>query len=440
LLASAGFSPAPAEVQPPSLDLPSAIRLAREGNPAIRRSAADADAARAAKREAKLQRLPVVTAREIAVRTTSPADAFGLELQQERFSFPAFTAGDPNDPDALDNFTTQLEVRMPLFTGGALSAGIRQASRMADAAEALERHTVRAVELGVTEAYLDVLLASRFVALAEEARATTARHVADAEAFFETGMIVESDLLRAKVQLARMEENLVRARNGEQVARAGLNRAMGVEQGRTFSLGEPAPTADPPLGTLDEALARAKETRADLFAGERQVDAAKAAVSHARAGYLPVIGIAARWDWNDDRLFGTHGDNYSLLARAEWDVWNFGLTRARVTRGKSAHRAAIETQRDRAGAVELEVRRAWHGVEEARARRAAAAGAVEAAERAHAIVEDRFRQGIAKLTDLLDAETTAHEERVRDAQARNDLEMAVRTLSFAIGGEPVEVD
>jgi outer membrane protein TolC len=377
VLVSAGSHlPAAAAETPPALDLPSAIRLAREGNPSIRRSSADAGAARAAKREAKLQRLPVVTAREIAVRTTSPADVFGLELQQERFSFPAFTAGNPNDPDALDNFTTELEVRLPLFTGGALSAGIRQASRMADAAAAIERHTTRAVELGVTEAYLGVLLAGRFVALAEEARATTARHVADADAFFETGMIVESDLLRAKVQLARMEENLVRARNGERIARAGLNHAMGVEQGRAFTLLEPAPASDPMLSNLDEALARAKETRADLFAGERQVEAAKAAVSQARAGYLPAIGIAARWDWNDDRPFGTNGDNYSLVARAEWDVWNFGLTRARVTRGKNAHLAAIETQRDRAGAVELDVRRAWHGVEEARARRAATAGAV----------------------------------------------------------------
>ena len=420
-----------------ALDLPGAVRLAREHNPMVRGSEANANAAHAAKREAWLHRLPAVVARETAVRTNSPADAFGLQLMQERFSFPAFTAGDPNDPDPLNNYTTEFEVSMPVFTGGALSAGIRQAGRMADAADAVRTHTARAVDLGVTEAYLGTRLAGRFLSLAERARETTAKHVEQAQAFFDTGMIVESDLLLAKVQLARMDENLVRARNGERLARAGLNRAMGVDQSSEFTLAEPPPAAAPEVVTLEEALTRAVANRADLRAADRQVDAMQAGVTRARADYLPQIGVAARWDWNDDRIFGDHGDSYALVARAEWSVWNWGLTRARVTRSKSEHAAAAEARRDRHDQVEFEVRRSWQAVEEARARRAATTSAIGAAERALSILEDRFGQGIAKITDLLDAETIAHEQRVRDAQAQNDLEMAIRTLSFTIGDEPV---
>jgi outer membrane protein TolC len=337
----------------------------------------------------------------------------------------------------LNNYTTEFEVSMPLFTGGALSAGIRQAARSADAADAVETHTARAVDLGVTEAYLGARLAGRFLELAERARATTAKHVDQAQAFFDTGMIVESDLLLARVQLARMDENLVRARNGERLARAGLNRAMGVDQSSEFTLADPPAATAPEVATLEEALTRALANRADLRAADKQVDAMQAGVTRARADYLPQLGVAARWDWNDDKIFGDHGDSYALVARAEWNVWNWGLTRARVTRSKGEHAAAVEARRDRRDQVEFEVRRSWQAVEEARSRCAVTTSAITAAERALTILEDRFGQGVAKITDLLDAETIAHEQRVRDAQAQNDLEMAIRTLSFTIGEEPV---
>ncbi|MBD3163388.1 MAG: hypothetical protein GF346_12965 [Candidatus Eisenbacteria bacterium] len=44
---------------------------------------------------------------------------------------------------------------------------------------------------------------------------------------------------------------------------------------------------------------------------------------------------------------------------------------------------------------------------------------------------------MAKTTDLLDAETLAHETRVRETQALFDLQSAIRTLWFATGSSPV---
>jgi outer membrane protein TolC len=419
------------------LRLKDAVELARSQNPMIRESEANREAARAARREAWLYRLPAVTARETFVRTNSPADVFGMQLMQERFSFPAFTQSDPNDPDLFNNYQTQLEARLPIFTGGALSGGIRQASRMADAADAVRGHTVRAVDLGVTQAYVGTLLADRFVALAEKARETTARHVEKAQAFYDVGFIVESDLLQARVQLARMEENLVRARNGERLARAGLNRAMGVNQTLDFTLEEPSALAAESPTSLDEALAEATRNRLDLRAADRRVEAMRAGVTRARGEYFPQLGVAGRLDWNDDSAFGDHGDSYTLMARAEWNVWNWGQTQARVARSKHEAKVASEARRAYADQVEFEARQAWQAVEEARARCAVTGDAVGAAERALSILEDRFAQGVARMTDLLDMETMAHEARVRDAQAKSDLQIALRTLAFATGGDPV---
>lgn len=419
------------------LSLLEAVALARENSPEIGRSAALSAAAAQARREARLTQLPTFEIAETAVRTDSPADVFGLQLMQERFSFPAFTSTDPNDPEALDNFTTEFRASLPLFTGGKIRSGIRQASRMAEAAADMEAHTRYAVELSVTEAYLGVLLSARFVELSERARETTARHVDQAQAFFDTGAIVESDLLQARVQMARMEEDVIRARNQAALARAGLNRAMGVAQDRKFVLVDAAPPADSAAADLSSALSRALDERRDLAAVREQADAAGSAVGQARADYWPQIGLAARYVLNDDRIFGGNGDSYTLAAQAQWNVWNWGRTQARVSRSRSEHKAAEEAARSYSQQVEFEVRRAWQNVGEARARHTVSLQGVRAAERALTILEDRFSQGVARVTDVLDAETLAHESRIREAQAMTDLQVAIRSLYFAAGQSPI---
>jgi len=54
-----------------------------------------------------------------------------------------------------------------------------------------------------------------------------------------------------------------------------------------------------------------------------------------------------------------------------------------------------------------------------------------------AILEDRFSQGVERVTELLDAETLAHEARVRETQAYFDMQSAIRTVRFATGQNPV---
>jgi len=420
-----------------SLSLGDAVALARKNNPAVLQSEAKRWAAESALRAARRSRFPAVEAREVAIRTDSPADAFGLQLMQERFSFQSFMVTDPNDPATLNNFTTELEASMPLFTGGRLSGGIRQAAQMAEAASSVQEHTVSAVVLGVTGAYLNAELADSAAALARKARDTTRKHVEQAQAFFESGMMVESDLLQAKVQLARMEEGVITAENNARLARAGLNRALGLDQARQWRLQPVPPAPGLPAGSLSEAVRLGLMQRADLDAARRGLGAAEAGIAVAWGAMLPELGISAKVSWNDEQLFGTSGSSTTLMAAARWRIWDWGAGLAGLSRSRAERTAAREAERDMEQQIEFEVRQAWQGVEEARARSQVAAQAVESAERSLSILEERFSQGVTRVTEVLDAETVLQEARLRDLQARFDLQRAVRTLHFATGQTPV---
>lgn len=429
----------------PRLTLPAAVDTALQHSPQLLQAQAQREQAAAGKREAQALRLPSLQVREIALRTDAPADAFGLQLMQERFDFPAFTQSNPNDPTTLNNYATEFEATWPVFTGGRVMAGIGQAGQMAKAAAAVSGHTGQAIALATASAYMDAVLAQRAVELAQKARDTTAKHVDQAQAFFDTGMMVESDLLQARVHLAHMEQTLISARNGALLARAGLFRVMGIAQDSDYELDadyEPDADVAPALAALDsltlpDALAEARQRRQDVHAVAAQVEAARLGVRRARGEYLPEIVLVGKYALNADNVFGRDGDSTTLMAMARWNLWNWGQTGARVSGARSAHVAAQQAQRAHDQQVEFEVRQAWQQVAESRARWNVARGAVTQAERALDILESRFAQGVTRVTDLLDAETMLDDARVRELNAGFDLRRAARTLAFTVGQSPV---
>jgi len=419
------------------LTLRAAVEAALRNSPAVLQSRAQRDAAGAARGETRSLRLPHVQIREIAVHTDAPADAFGLTLMQERFSLSEFSSSDPNHPDPVNNFATEFEATWPIFVGGRVMAGVNQAKEMATAADAGYGHMRESVALATASAYMDALLAERSVELARRAYATTARHVAQAQDFFDNGMIVESDLLLARVQLARMEENVIAADNGVKITRARLFQWMGVDQASGYALDPDVGTINVPAATTDEAVAGALARRHDVRAAEAQLRAAQSGIGGARGGYWPELALIGRYSLNDDKLFGSNGESYALMAVARWNVLDWGQTHAQVSGAKARYAVAEEAQRAQRQAAEFEVRQATLQADEARARHDVAVGAVGQAERALHIVEDRFNQGVVRMADVLDAETALDDARVRELNARFDALRALRTLAFATGLPPV---
>jgi outer membrane protein TolC len=83
--------------------------------------------------------------------------------------------------------------------------------------------------------------------------------------------------------------------------------------------------------------------------------------------------------------------------------------------------------------VELEVRTAFHELKAAAKRIEQAGLAVELAGASLVMVEDRYREGLTQLVELMEAETALTSARTREVQARRDLLLADATLKLAIG-------
>jgi len=429
LLLSIAAVPAAAAAE---LTLAEAIQTALESNLAVQSAAERAQAAAERARQAKAYRLPQLDLSEIYSYTDNPAEVFAFQLNQERFSFDDFVMSDPNTPDPLSTFITRLELMLPIYTGGQLGTRVDQAGYMATAEELRWQHTRQQVVFDTVTAVTNLAKAREQVGLLTKARATTSRHTELAGSYAEQGLILQAEVLKARVFLAEMDELLAQAEIGARLAEAALNFQMGTDQSIPREL---APLEPPPAtpGELDDWRAAAVARRRDLEAARRELDAGRLEERTAKPWYLPEIAASARYDLYDDTIFGSNGGSGSVMAFARLDLYSGGKESA--GREAARHDAAAwghDIRRFEEG-VQLEVQQAWYDLHTAQARLATAADSLQAAREALRIREHRFTQGLDKMIDLLDAETAVRETELRELVARYDVSLSSYRLLFVSG-------
>jgi len=415
-----------------TLTVDDAIESALAASPAVQAAAARAEAGGERAKQASGHRWGRLDLAETFNYTNNPAETFALTLNQGRFDFDEFFSSDPNNPAALSTWMTTLDLTLPIYTGGQIGARVQQAETMAGAGHETWRHTSEQVAFDTATAFVNLAKARENVELLGKARNTTAEHVKLAESYAEQGFILDADVLDARVYLSEMEDLLEQAKNGARLAEAALNFHMGADQAIPRDL---APLPPPTMisGELDEWVNAAVDRRHDLAAARQQVAAGKLETKVARSSYLPEVAVVGRYGLYDDTIFGANGHSGTVMAVAKINLFG-GIA------GSKAHKAAeldtvsfeADIRRFEEG-VQLEVRQAWQDLDTARARYTTARDALAAANESLRVREHRFKQGLDKMLDLLDAETALREAETRELVARYDVMLSTTRLLFVSG-------
>ncbi len=425
----AAFAP----VHAAELTLDDAVAIALKQSRPLAAATEGVAAAEATIGEANSWKVPHVELSETYTRTTNPVYVFMNLLGQESFGPANFDPNFLNRPPALGNFNTKVAVSQPLYAGGKIQAGAAAASYVADAAKADRERTRQGVVHSVVEAYSGAILAAQVLKVAEEGLATVKAHVKLVGDLREAGMVTESDVLQARVHQSEVEEQVVQARAAVAVARAGLNLALGRPLDTAFDLPAEIAPREAPAASLDALTAAATAQRSDLKAMDRRVEAAGAMVKAARAGVLPEVGVTGQYEMNKETFVGKDGSNWSVFVGAKWSAFDGGAARARTLRARAEQRAATQMNALLHDAAGLEVRQAWYALEAAQQRVVIATGAVAQARAALAQVEDRYKEGLATIVELMGAQTALSAARTREVAARRDVLLGRATLDLATG-------
>ena len=298
-------SQAPPEASP--LSLQQAASIALEKNPLRKAAQADTKAASAGVREAQSFLMPRLTFSELATRGNDPVYVFGSKLRQQRFTTNDFAPNELNTPLPFGNFSTRFGGTWNLFDSFASWHGVSRAKEMNTASTHQLERTDQEILFRVVQAYYGVLFAAKQLEVSDQAEKTAKSIMDRSQARYESGVVVESDLLSAKVRMASREQELIRARNNLELARAQLNTAMGVPADALYQPGDPLaePTlAVPSLGEMEQ---KALTSRPDLKRIESEQSAQQLSVSIAKSSFGPRLNAFAGWEIDNPTLLAGGG-------------------------------------------------------------------------------------------------------------------------------------
>jgi TolC family type I secretion outer membrane protein len=414
------------------LTLDHAVETALKNNPGLKAADSQVDAAQAGVVKSRSGFLPKVTFSETWSKTDNPMMALGTKLNQEIVAPMDFAPDAINHPDPISNYNTRLAVMQPLWNGGKEYLGLKQAGLAREAAAMDRNRTRQETVFNVVKAYYGLLLAKEYHRVAQQSLETSEANVKLAELRFKAGAVLQSDLLRAKVQLAEVREMAFRAGNGVKLAAANLNFAMGVPQGAEYDV-EGALAVQEQQTNLDNMLTEALSLRPDLVSMDRNRKNAEANVRQARTDYVPSLNLMGQVDWNSDRIAGSDAKSWAVMAVLQWNLFDGLVTTSRVREASAnAERARALEEQMRSG-VQLQVRQAYYNLAASQERITATASSVQEAEEGLRTVQKRYEVGMTTFVDVLGAENALIRSRTNALQALYDNNIAAAELKLATG-------
>lgn len=376
--------------------LEAAWRVAAARNQTLAAAAAEVQAAQAGERAARDARWPSIEA-EASYTHLGQAP----ELQVITPSL-AFRSG----PIFKDNqyVSGTVQMRVPLYSGGAIRAGVAAARDGFTGATATQRATAEDVRLEVAQAYVAVLRSHRQLRVADAGVKSLAAHLHDVEAMFQRQTVAKSDLLAAEVALANARSAQLNAQDAVAVSQEEYNRLLGEPLDRVVHLDPVLPTLSVDDLPLEALVRRALVNRGEVHALAAQASALAARARVAGASRLPHLAALGGYTHLDNQILNR--ENFSSVGVGfTWKLFDGGAAANEADALRARSRAERRRLADLRSRIALQVHADWLALGAARERVSASRAATAQAAENLRISRQLYKAGLASNTQVLQAVT-----------------------------------
>ncbi|MGE4586800.1 MAG: TolC family protein [Mangrovibacterium sp.] len=396
------------------LSLEEALSLAAKNNLSVKRAGAAEQAARAGYRISNAVFLPGLSVSYTGSSTNDPLAVFGYKLKQETATQADFDPELLNNPGSRENFNTRIELQQPLLNLDGIYA--RKAAKSEYEARKFQaNYTGRYIRYEVKKAYYQLELAGQLVQVTEQALDAAREAMKLSQQNEQQGLVKKADVLETAVRLEERKNQLHEAINRDRAAGEYLAHLLGLEPGTPIELTD----------TLLREPARAStttpsplpENRPDLLAMQKGLEAREYLLQAQKMKFIPRLNAFGSYEWNDRGISGMDAANYRLGASLQWDLFSGYKNLGRVRQaGARLEEARLEYQ-DYLSQSQIRLNQARRRADLNYRRVHSGRLASEQAAESLRIRTNRYREGLEKTADLLQAEALAAMKKLEYLQA-----------------------
>lgn len=370
--------------------------------------------------------LPNINVSHTGISTTNPLMAFGSKLNQEILTQADFNPTLLNDPKAIQNFATKVEIQQPLINVDGWY-GRQAAKAKMEAFQLQTERTKEYLELEFFKAYMQLQLAYKAVKVLENANTTGNANLKLVENYFKQGMLQKTDLLNVQVRVNEIENQLQYAKSNVQNASDYL--AFLLNEDTNGKIYKPTEELENVI-SVEEMKVALSDNRKDIQAMKKSTDAYQKMLLSSKMGFLPRLNAFGSYELYDKNIFGTSAKGYLVGAQFSWNVFDGYKSIGKFQKAKADYqKSQVETEQYKKQS-QLELNKANRQLKDAENKVNLSQLAFEQSQEAYRIRQNRFVQGLEKTTDLLQSETQMFQKELEHLQSVFEYNFTKQYLQF----------
>jgi len=353
-------------------------------------------------------------------------------------SVGAFTSYDRNyyeDTGEYDSYSSGFTFTQPIFQGGKIWQNYQEAKRELEATKEEYLTVLINVVQDVSNNYFKTLEQKHLIRVNEDNLKSARYHLELTKARFGVGLTNKADVLKAEVEKAQAEVDLIKVRNEYLQAMARLNKSMGVAVVRKFDLLDTYDDIiDPGKLNLVSAFDEAATNRPEMKQIIAKIEKQKAAIKFAQGDFWPQVNARGNYEWRGSE-FNNQKRSWDVGVSLDISLFSGFGTVASVSKARKILLELEHQKLDISDQIELEVYSALLNLKASYAEIGATRQLVLSAEENLRVIEGLYKQGLANFIDVIDAQSSLTSARTQYIQAIYNHHINETDYRRAIGAE-----
>jgi len=410
----------------------SAASRAAKASPAVRRKAAEIDAALAQVESAQLAEVPQIGGKASYTRL-SYVKPFVIPFMGQSFTIPSLQ----------NQYVFQGTVAVPLSDYVVRFPKLVNTAKIGEEAA---RVGERSAEVGAGEdarlAYYEWVRAKLQVLIARRQLAQVQATLTQEQALADVQRISRADLLRVQSQEAEAEQTVDQLQNLSDLREEQLRLLIGASDGEPLSIGEDIrkDVTTPKQDNLDDLLKQATSKRLEIKGLDLGIEAKDAQKQAEEANLYPRLSAFGSVDYDrpNQRVFPQVDEfrfTWAAGLQLTWQVNDYLISRATQKRIYAERGELVADRENLVRGTRIEILAAGQAVQIALHSLQTTQKGLAAAEEGYRVRRELLNAERATAVELVDAQTDLTRARIAALNARVDLRVALAQLSHALGND-----
>ncbi|MFA6321694.1 MAG: TolC family protein [Candidatus Omnitrophota bacterium] len=332
-----------------------------------------------------------------------------------------------------DPLSWGINVYQTLFDFGKNISNYKASTEIFHAKKATLESVKRTVTLEFIMAYFNLLEAEKMISVNEREVDSLTSYLKDMGHLYDQGVIVNNDLLPAKVKLADARQKLIAANNRREVASARLSTIL------TLSLLDSIEVKDvkmdtPSLPDMEDAWDFAEIHRPEILFFSDQIKSSMMRERAKTVENLPAIFADGGYTYTQNKYM-VHQDDAYIKLGAKMNIYDGGMAGAEIMKERYMRRRLEEEKRKLVDDIRYEVKESSLGLKDAIEKLNVAKNALEQAYENVRFYRVKYNNGVATSTDVLEAISLQTKAETNYYSADYELKRSYARLMYSVGND-----